>query len=123
MLIFQPPKIDECSMVTVKHYDVRISSNDSEMILERTEPDHVTTFIFDYVDDRSVITFKINITVIDINGQRSNSSVVERSISDMPNIRSSKFIATHNHNSIMHASALHGPLHIYVAVNIAMTHM
>ena len=71
-------------MVAVKHYDVRINSNDGEIMLERTEPDHVPTFMFDYVDNRSVITFKINITVIDINGQRSNSSVVERSISNMP---------------------------------------
>ena len=82
-------------MVAVKHYDVRISSSDGEMMLERTEPDHAITFMFDYVDDLSIITFKINITVIDINGQRSNSSVVERSISNMPNIRSSKFIASY----------------------------
>ena len=60
-------------------------------MLERndSEPDHATTFMY----GNSIITFKINIIVIDINGQRSNSSVVERSISDMPNIRSSKLIA------------------------------
>ena len=69
-------------MVAVKHYDVRISSSDGEMMLERTEPDHATTFMFDYVDYYSII--KINITVIDINGQRSNSSVVERSIPTLP---------------------------------------
>ena len=78
-------------MVAVKHYDVRIGSNDTEMMIERTEPDHATTFMFDPVDDRSVITFIINITVVDINGRRSESSVVERSISNMPNIISSKF--------------------------------
>ena len=82
-------------MVAVKHYDVRISSNDDEMMLERTEPDHAIIFVFDYMDDHSVITFKINITVIDINGRRSNSSVVERSIYNMPNTRSSKFIASY----------------------------
>ena len=87
-------------MVAVKHYDVRISSSDGEMMLERSEPDHVTTFMFDYVGGHSIITFKINITVTDINGQRSNSSVVERSISYMPNIRSSKFMATHDHNNL-----------------------
>ena len=85
-------------MVAVKHYDVRISSSDGEMMLERTEPDYATTVMFDYVGNHSIITFKINITVIDINGQRSNSSVVERSIFDMPNIRSSKFIGTHDHS-------------------------
>ena len=110
IIILQPPLIDECSMVAVKHYDVRISSSDGEMMLERTEPDHVITFMFDYVGSHSIIIFKINITVTDINGQRSNSSVVERSIYNMPNIRSSKFMAMHNHNSIMHTSALHGPL-------------
>ena len=89
----QPPLIDECSMVAVKHYDVRISSSDSEIMLERTEPDYATTVMFDYVGSHSIITFKINITVIDINGQRSNSTVVERSIYNMTNIRSSKFIA------------------------------
>ena len=64
-------------MVAVKHYDVRISSIDGEMILERNEPDNATTFMLDYVDDQSVI---INITVVDLNGQRSESSVVERNI-------------------------------------------
>ena len=92
MLIFQPPEIDECSMVAVKHYDVRISSSDGKMVMERTEPNHAITFMFNYTDDRSVITFVINITVIDINGQRSYSSVVERSIFNMPNIISSKFV-------------------------------
>ena len=82
-------------MVAVKHYDVRISSSDGEMMLERTEPDYAITFMFDHMDDHLINIFKINITVIDINGQRSNSSVVERSISYMPNIRSSKFIASY----------------------------
>ena len=67
-------------MVAVKHYDVRISSSDGEMMLERNESDNAATFMFDHVDNHSIITFKINITVIDINGQRSNSSVVARSI-------------------------------------------
>ena len=70
IIILQPPLIDECSMVAVKHYDVRISSSDGEMMLERTEPDHAITFMFEYVGSHSIITFKINITVTDINGQR-----------------------------------------------------
>ena len=88
MLIFQLPEIDECCMVAVKHYLVRISSSDSEIMLERTEPDHARTFMFDYVGSHSIITFKINITVIDINGQRSNSSVVERTIGNNTDGRS-----------------------------------
>ena len=71
-------------MIAVKHYDVKISSSDGEMMLESTEPDHAITFMFDYVDDHLVINFTISIMVIDINGQRSNSIVVERSIDNIP---------------------------------------
>ena len=68
-------------MVAVKHYDVRIKSSDGEMMLEINETDNKATFMFDHLDNHSIIIFKINITVIDINGQRSYSSVVERNIS------------------------------------------
>ena len=44
-------------MVAVKHYDVRISSIDGEVMVERIVPGNAMTFTFDYVDDRSVITF------------------------------------------------------------------
>ena len=70
-------------MVAVKHYDVRISSSDGEMMIGIIEPDNATTFMFDYVDDQLVITFKINITVIDIYGKRSESSVVEGTFTDV----------------------------------------
>ena len=71
-------------MVAVKDYNVRISFSDGEMILEETGPDHGITFMFGYVNNHSIINLTISITVIDINGERSNSTVVERSISDMP---------------------------------------
>ena len=77
-------------MVAVKYYDVRIGSSDGEMMLEINETDNKATFMFDHVDNHSII--KINITVIDINGQRSNSSVVERSISDVTISIASKYI-------------------------------
>ena len=64
-------------MVAVKHYDVRISSSDGEIMLERTESDNEITFV---LDDDLIITLEINITVVNINGQRSESSVVERNI-------------------------------------------
>ena len=67
-------------MVAVKHYGVRISYCDDEIILERTVPDNATTFMFDCMDDDLIIIFSINITVVDINGRRSESSVVERNI-------------------------------------------
>ena len=92
LFTFQPPEIDECSMVAVEHYDVRISSSDGEILLERTEPDNEITFM---LDDNLMITLKINITVVDINGQRSESAVVERYITGVhiPNEVPSKYIA------------------------------
>ena len=78
---FQPAKIDdECSMVAVEHYEVRISSSDGKIILERIVPHDTTTFTFDYMDDDLIVIFNISVTVVNINGQRSESSVVERNI-------------------------------------------
>ena len=82
-------------MVAVKHYDVRISSSDDDIMLERTVPDNAITVTFDYMADHSIITLKINITVVDINGQRSESSVTVRNISDMSNIIYSKYLCMH----------------------------
>ena len=63
-------------------------------MLERTVQDNAATFMLDYVDDDLIITFNINITVVDINGQRSESSVVEKNITSthIPNNLSSKYI-------------------------------
>ena len=84
LIHFQPAKIDdECSMVAVEHYEVRISSSDGEIILERIVPDNATTFMFDHMDDDLIATFNISVTVVNINGQRSESSVVERNITGM----------------------------------------
>ena len=92
---FQAPEIDECLMVAIKHYDVRISSSDGEIMLERAESDNEITFM---LDDDLIITLKVNVTVVNINGQRSESSVVERSIASMhiPNKVYSKYIASYN---------------------------
>ena len=78
------------------------SSNDGRMMIERNETYIAMTFMFDYANDRSVITFYISITVVDINGQRSDSSVIERSISDMI---SSKYI--YNYISSYQSYTLH----------------
>ena len=63
-------------------------------MLERTVQDNAATFMFDYEDDDLIITFIISITVVGINGQRSESSVVERNITSMliPNNVSSKYV-------------------------------
>ena len=81
-------------MVAVKHYDVRISFSDDDIMLERTVTDNAITVTFYNTADHSIITLKINITVVDINGQRSESSVTMRNISDMSNIIHSKYICT-----------------------------
>ena len=41
--------------------------------------------MFNYMDDHSIITLEINITIVDINKQRSESSVIEINIKDKPN--------------------------------------
>ena len=78
-------------MVAVEHYEVRISSSDGEIILERTVQDNAATFMLDYMDDDQIITFNVSITVVNINGQRSESSIVERNITSMHNV-SSKYM-------------------------------
>ena len=70
-------------MVAVEHYQVRISYSDGKIVLERTVQDNAATFLFDNVDDDMIITFNVSITVVDINGQKSESSVVERNITNM----------------------------------------
>ena len=73
--IIQPPEIDNCYMLTIKHYDVRINSSKGEVLPEKIDS---TTVIFDYLNNQSTIT--INITVIDIKGQKSIPTVTETTI-------------------------------------------
>ena len=74
-LLLQPPGIDNCYMLAIKHYDVRINSSKGEVLSEKID---ITTVIFDYLDNQSTIT--INITVIDIKGQRSIPTITETTI-------------------------------------------
>ena len=73
----QPPEIDKCSMLATKHYDVRIS-NEDEVISHKIY--NTTNFLFEYSDYHLSFTFNISITVIDIEGQRSNSIVITKTI-------------------------------------------
>ena len=82
----QPPEIDKCSMLATKHYDVRIS-NEDEVISHKIY--NTTNFIFEHSDYHLSFTFNISITVIDIKGQRSNSTVITKTI-DIQNITTSK---------------------------------
>ena len=82
----QPPESDKCSMLATKHYDVRIS-NEDEVISHKIY--NTTNFLFEHSDYHLSFTFNISITVIDIEGLRSNSTVITKTI-DMQNITSSK---------------------------------
>ena len=87
MLLLQPSEIDTCSMLAIKHYDVRINSSKGEVLSEKI--DNITViYILDHLDDHSTITYTVSITVVDIKGQRSISTVTEMTIG-MQNITTS----------------------------------
>ena len=76
----QVPEIDKCSMLPIKHYDVRINSskgNVAKAIVNET-----TLNVYENMDKSLEITYSVNITVIDMNGQRSNSTVTEKTARD-----------------------------------------
>ena len=77
VLLLQPPEIDTCSMLAIKHYDVRITSSKGEVISEKVDN---TTVVFDHLDNHSAITYTVSITVVDIKGQRSITTVTEMTI-------------------------------------------
>ena len=72
------PEIDICSMLPLKYYYVEIISSEDEMVLE--ENVNETTVEFQYLDDSPSITFIINITVVDTEGQRSDATVTMETI-------------------------------------------
>ena len=76
-LLLQPPEIDTCSMLAIKHYDVRINSSKGEVLSEKIES---TIVIFDHLDNHSTITYTVSITVVDIKGQKSIPTVTETTI-------------------------------------------
>ena len=65
-------------MLPVQYYDVKIISSDGEII--SMQNDNATTLMFEHLENQSNITFTVNITVIDIKGLRSASSVVVKTI-------------------------------------------
>ena len=94
----QPPEIDKCSMLAVKHYDVRISNKDEEISQNFYNR---TNFLFEHLDNRLNFTLIINITVIDIKGQRSNSTAITKTIG-FQNIISSKYMLHTYLRSVMY---------------------
>ena len=75
-LHFQAPEVDRCSMLEVDHYDVIISSSKSERLQEKFD----TTHFYAYLYHHSNTTITVNIVVVDTNGQRSNSTVIMKTI-------------------------------------------
>ena len=64
-------------MLEVDNYDVIVSSNQSEISKIKS---NTTTLLYEYLDDNSNTTFTVNIVVVDTNGQRSNSTVIMKTI-------------------------------------------
>ena len=64
-------------MLAIKHYDVQIYSDEVEVLSVKSDN---TTLSFDHLDNHTRITYTVNITVVDIKGQRSDASVTNRSI-------------------------------------------
>ena len=73
-------------MLAVKHYGVRIL-NEDDVISHRNY--NTTNFLFEHLDYHLSSTFIINITVIDVKGQMSNSTVITKTIGTQ-NMTSSK---------------------------------
>ena len=75
-------------MLPVQHYHVRIISSEGEIISEQN--DNVTTLdlMFKHLKNQLNITFTVNITVVDIKGLRSASSVATKTISSKCNCNS-----------------------------------
>ena len=81
----QPPEIDECSMLAIKHYDVILYSNDGE-ISKETDINSVTLPMKHF----KAFMVNVTVTVVDIEGQRSTTSTVSVIISGTQNTNSSK---------------------------------
>ena len=73
---FQAPEVDRCSMLEVDHYDVMISSSKSERLQEK----FYTTLFYAYLYHHSNTTITVSIVVVDTNGQKSDSTVVMKTI-------------------------------------------
>ena len=60
-------------MFAIKHYDVKINDSEGEVVSETV---YNATLLFMIPDNYSNSTFTVTIRVVDIRGQRSNSTVI-----------------------------------------------
>ena len=65
-------------MLPFQHYHVRIISSEGEIISAQIE--NATTLMFKHLENQLNIVFTVNITVVDIQGLRSASSVSTKTI-------------------------------------------
>ena len=64
-------------MLEIDYYDVIIRSSQSGISEIKS---NTATLLYKYLNDNSNVTFTVNIIVVDINGQRSNSTVIMETI-------------------------------------------
>ena len=72
------PEIDKCYMLALKYYCVEIISSKGEVVLK--ENVNETDAVIQHLNYTHNITFTVNITVVDIEGQRSDATVTMETI-------------------------------------------
>ena len=70
----QPPEVDNCTMLAIDYYDIKINSSECEILYRRIYDN--TTLSFNYSTNHPSITFTVSVTIVDTKGQRSNSTVL-----------------------------------------------
>ena len=63
-------------MLAINYYDVIINSGGIEIKAEIEQNDYLATFPHEHFSDHLSTTFTVNVTVVDISGQRSTTSSV-----------------------------------------------
>ena len=66
-------------MLPIQYYHVRIDSSEGEVI-SKSSNDNTATLVFKHLENQLNITFRVNITAVDVTGLRSTSSVVMKTI-------------------------------------------
>ena len=87
----QQPEIDSCSMLAIKHYDVRIYSDEGEIVASGITEITSITLSIKHMNDYSTFTGNVTITVVDVEGQRSTTTSVIVMINVTQNMNSSKY--------------------------------
>ena len=68
----QPAEVDNCTMLAIDYYDIRINSSECEILPRRIYDN--TTFSFNCSTNHPSITFTVSVTIVNTEGQRSNST-------------------------------------------------